>query len=169
MTKLIHLTQNRMAIVDDEDYDWLMQWKWYFHKGYAQRSIVRRKAHMHRIILNAPQGMEVDHINGNGLDNRRANLRLATRQQNGQNQRKAHNKTSRFKGVTWNKRNNKWQCAFWMPKPVNKYIYLGLFSDEIEAAKLYDRYAREHFGEFARLNFPDSEDLSLSYQRTAHL
>lgn len=105
---------------------------------------------LHRFIMRAPKGVEVHHINGNGLDNRRANLRLVTRQQNAAGfQRKRSGSKSRFRGVTWWERDQNW-----MARIVVNYreIYLGYFDLEEDAARAYNAAAKEHFGDFAHLN-----------------
>ena len=147
-----------MALVDDCDYEWLNQWKWYAHKQrstyYAIRNgrrtaTKRQRFFMHRVIMDAPKGMQVDHINHNGLYNRRCNLRLCTNSQN-QHNRKPQSGKSRFKGVSLDKRTNKWQVQI---QHNNKRLRLGLFDNEIEAAKAYDAKAEELHREFACLNF----------------
>ncbi|MBA7676314.1 hypothetical protein ES703_84555 [subsurface metagenome] len=108
---------------------------------------------MHRLVLKIPPYIFVDHINHNGLDNRKANLRPATRAQNGQNRVKFKNRIygSKFKGVTWNRKYKNWQVQI----QVNgKLTFLGRFTDEITAAKAYDRAAKKYHGDFASLNFP---------------
>jgi hypothetical protein len=102
---------------------------------------------MHKLLTGWPQ---TDHINGNGLDNRRCNLRPVTSQQNRANQRKTRG-TSQFKGVYLRRRERNWEAAI---KVNRRRIYLGTFSSEVEAARAYDAAARHHFGEFAALNFP---------------
>lgn len=107
---------------------------------------------MHREILNVPAGLECDHINGNSLDNRRANLRAATRQQNCWNNRKRKpNSLSKYKGVSFSKRGKPWKATLTVD---GNWIYLGSYNSEKEAAKAYDKAAKKHFGEFAKLNFP---------------
>lgn len=157
MTEQIPLTKGKFAIVDNEDYAYLSQWKWcYVAGGYAMRAEGPRRnkqyVYMHRTITAAPAGVEVDHINGNGLDNRRSNLRLAIGNQNHRNKRKQPGKSSQYKGVCWFAARNKWKASI----TVNyKQMFLGDFDDEIEAAKAYDEAARRLFGEFALLNLED--------------
>ena len=105
---------------------------------------------MHRQIMNAPKGIVVDHINRNGLDNRKANLRFATVSQNNWNSRKGFNcGSSKYKGVSWSKDKKKW--AVWLS--VNKKNkQFGYFDDEKEAARVYNEVAKKHRGEFAVLN-----------------
>lgn len=106
---------------------------------------------MHRVITSAPPGMEVDHINGNGLDNRRGNLRVCTKSGNQRNQRvQSRAKTSVFKGVSRWKKNNRWAAFI---KLGGRPTYLGSFKSEVDAALAYDAAARKHFGAFARTNF----------------
>lgn len=118
-------------------------------KRYAFTRIDGKTTYMHRLLMNAPDGVEVDHINGNGLDNRRSNLRLATRQQNCVNRPPVPNKTSRFKGVSWCRSSKKWVAVIHTNR---KKTTLGYFVDEKEAARAYDKEASIRFGEFAFLN-----------------
>lgn len=145
----IHLTQQRSTIVDRVDFTYLMQWKWYFHNGYAVRQAGGRKNKkmilMHRVIMQTPRTMITDHINGDKLDNRRCNLRLCTRKQNQQNQKIVRGGTSKFKGVRWSKRENKWIAKI-------EQKHLGCFLLETDAALAYNAAAIKYFGEFARLN-----------------
>lgn len=147
-----------VALVDDEDFEALNRFKWCAKSSgaglfYAYRATGKRSdgsrvyQFMHRLLVQG-DGF-VDHINGNGLDNRRDNLRLATSSQNGINRRKALGTTSRYKGVTWSKKDQRW-CA--QIKRNGKNRFLGSFRSEEEAAKAYDAAARELFGEFAKLN-----------------
>lgn len=160
--RTIDLTRGKTATVDDGDYDQLMRFKWatlkcrggkYFYATTSRRLVPGKQVSvlMHRVIMNAPAGVFVDHINGDGLDNRRANLRLATRSQNVQNSRTYAK--SGYKG------------AYWMPTKSGGYWYsnihvgnkvkgLGRASSAEDAARLYDDAARAHFGPYARLNFP---------------
>jgi hypothetical protein len=154
--KKIPLSQGKFALVDDDDFEWLNQWKWRLDlkSGYVVRNIrVEKKIpriYMHRLILNPPKGLYTDHINHNKLDNRRDNLRVCTTSQNGANRLKQTKKSlSRFKGVTWHKRDSVWQSTI---KHKGKNIFIGYFNDEITAAKKYNVVAKKIFGEYAYLN-----------------
>jgi hypothetical protein len=163
----IELSQGMRAMVDDEDYEWLSQWKWSYFKnarrpgvGYAMRSMEgdnKKKIYMHRVITSAGLGQEVDHINGNKLDNRRCNLRIATRQENARNCPKARrvNNTSQYKGVHRVSETHGWRATI---KADDGGIFLGTYQTERMAAIAYDRAALEYHGEFANLNFPDRPD-----------
>jgi len=158
MSKLIPLTKGQFAIVDDEDYDLLMQWKWYLTSdGYAARNEYTpenktpRTVLMHRVITMAPKNMDVDHHDTNRLNNCRSNLRIATRSQNCRNSRKARNKSSQYKGVTWSSRLGKWMAQL-NSKTTGK-IHLGTFALETDAAQAYDAAARRYYGDYARTNF----------------
>lgn len=156
--RLIPLTQDKFAIVDAEDYELLSRYNWYAAKDkrsyYAVRNVKRSRIQirMHRIILNAPPGLLVDHINHNGLDNRKANLRLCTPFQNSFNQRPRRGTSSEYKGVHFYKRLKKFMASITLNQ---KRYHLGYFKSEIDAAKAYDRKAMELFGRFAYLNFPE--------------
>lgn len=116
--------------------------------------IVNRK--LHRMVMNAPYGVQVDHINGDTLDNRRCNLRLCSHAEN-QHNKNSQAGTSKYKGVYLYKRDKKWRAMIAKNK---KNIHLGYFNDEIQAAHAYDEAARQLFGEFARLNFPNPGEQS---------
>ena len=108
---------------------------------------------MHREVCKVADDMLVDHINHNGLDNRKANLRPATWAQNIRNRKKYFDKSrSRYKGLVWDRYSNKWRARICLNRT---QIQLGSFDDEIEAAKAYDRAAKKYHGEFASLNFPE--------------
>ncbi len=155
----IPLTQGKFAIVDPDDYFWLSKRKWYVVKGsstfYAVGTVFnggkKRRLHMHREICRVADDLLVDHINRNGLDNRKANLRVATASQNALNagRRIGH---SGYKGVWPAKEPGLWRVAIACH---GKKIYLGSFRDKREAAKAYDQAAIKYHGQFANLNFPD--------------
>ena len=155
MAKEIPLTQGKVAIVDDEDYERLKGYSWQYNRkrGYAQRIAEkngkRAAVYLHREIMQPPPGMQVDHINGDKLDNRRNNLRIVTNQQNQYNS-KSRKGISKYKGVSWHKTAGKWRAYIGVD---GKFKHLGLFTDEKEAALAYDRAARELFGEYAKTNF----------------
>jgi len=108
--------------------------------------------HIHRLITGAPKGMDIDHINGNPLDNRKSNLRICTHTENMRNRGANKNNTSGYKGVGWHKKGKKWGATI---KHNYKSVYIGLYEDKEEAARAYDKKAKELHGEFAYLNFPD--------------
>ena len=160
----IKLTHGKFAIVSPQDYDQLARHKWSARKSgrtfYAERYMPLGKGRykqisMHREVLKVGKEYYVDHINHNGLDNRKANLRLATRSQNAQNRRKAKIKSwSKYKGVSLHNLDKRWSVRI----QVNgKQKFLGLFEDEVEAAKTYDRSANKYHGQFAVLNFEDKK------------
>jgi hypothetical protein len=151
----IPLTRGLFAIVDAEDYPRLSRYTW-FAEGtdkncYAVHKENGRSIKMHRQIMNAPDNLVVDHIDHNGLNNRKENLRVCTFAENCRNLRSSRHKSSKFKGVHWNKRCKKWAAQIACE---NKKYHLGYFTDEHVAAKAYDRAAKKYHGEFASLNFP---------------
>ena len=153
--KKIPLTQNKFALVDDRDFGLLNRHKWFALKGwktfYAVRNSpeVNKLVYMHREILNTPARMDTDHINKNGLDNQRQNLRVATRSENLQNQGKQKPNTSGFKGVHWNKGAKKWVAQIKVDK---KQVYLGMFTDKITAFEAYKMFCLKHHRLFANTN-----------------
>lgn len=160
----IPLTQGKYAIVDSDDYYHLAKYKWHaarrdgrFYAIRAVRTGNGKKRHipMHRQVLKVAEGLLIDHINRNGLDNRRANLRPATPAQNVLNRTKFKKRTygSKYKGVTYNRTKDLYQAQIQLNR---KYIFLGFFQDEVRAAKAYDLAAKKYHGDFAALNFPDA-------------
>jgi hypothetical protein len=156
--KEIPLTQGRVAIVDDADYEMLSRFKWLYGDRYAVRrarcGVRWVTVLMHREIMQPLDGMQVDHINGDKLDNRRCNLRIVTSSQNKCNCGVQANNTSGFKGVSLSKPTGKWVANI---KKHGKLHFLGYFPTAIEAARAYNRAAQEMHGEFARLNPVDEK------------
>lgn len=147
--KTIPLTQGCEAIVDDEDYEHLIQWKWYAQKGsatfYATRDIrvapkKRKYVWMHRLLNKTPDGLLTDHINGNGLDNRKENLRTVDHQQNMINCARHKIGSSKYRGVSWHIGNKNWMAQITVNK---KNVYIGAYPTEIEAKEAYDKYRSE--------------------------
>jgi hypothetical protein len=151
------------AVVDLADLERVRPYSWLVlavpGKTYAQawtrdKDGRRRNNLLHRLVIDAPKGVHVDHINHDGLDNRRANLRLATRSQNQANMRaETMGATSKYKGVSWEKFTQRWKACITVH---GKGITLGRYRAEEEAARAYDVAAAAFFGEFACLNFPDN-------------
>ena len=152
--KIIYIkSANRFCYVDNDDYEKFGHLTFYMNDtGYAihGEKINRKMKHsrLHRLITNAPKGVEVDHINGHTLDNRKSNLRLSTRSKQMQNTKMYDNNTSGLKGVCWHKQREKWYARISFNK---KTISLGLFNSFENAAEAYRKAL--HHGEFAR---PDS-------------
>ena len=180
---------DKVAIIDDEDYERVveairykngMPGKWYAHevaKGYCYATSGSRRTFIHRVVMNAPSGMDVDHINGDRLDNRKQNLRVCTRAQNSSNKKLRRDSKSGFKGVYEHKRGSKYvskktgevkyyacrakrfQAYIGDPGTSGRHIQLGHYTTAEEAARAYDRKAIELQGEFAYTNFPISDYL----------
>lgn len=157
--KEIPLTKGKVALVDDDDFGWLSQYKWTAKANkngtwYAWRNVkgcAGKRIYMHREILRVPSNMDTDHKNGNGLDNQKNNIRVCTTAENLHNSKAFRTpKTSRFKGVYWDKSNTKWKAHIALN---SKRLTLGYFDSEIDAAKEYDMAALRFYGEFASLNF----------------
>ena len=158
--KKIPLTQGKFALVDDEDYNAVVsKGRWSAQKVSGGRNYYAQRQGglmMHRLIMDAPKDMVVDHINGDGLDNRRENLRLATRQQNAINTNHGWGK-AKYVGVSWDERMGKWKTQVHLRDPNTGRIvphHLGYFDSEIEAARAHDRKRRELFRDFAKPNVP---------------
>lgn len=151
--KKIPLTQHKYALVDDEDYELLNRFKWHYANGYARRNWwYGGKSHMvrmHHFVLPLRDGLMCDHINGNGIDNRKCNLRLVTKSQNMMNRGKQKNNTSGYMGVSLHRTTKKYRAFI---KKDRKQIHLGLFETLREAAYAYNEAAKKYHGEFALLN-----------------
>jgi len=152
--KEIKLTYDRVTFVDDEDFEYLNQLKWSAKWDKCTKSFhavtynKRRTIYMSRFIMKASEGMQVDHINHSGLDNRKSNLRICSFQQNLMNKKKYENGKCTYKGVS--KARNKYRAVINVNK---RSIHLGYFHTESEAANAYDEAASKYFKEFANLNF----------------
>lgn len=160
MTKIIPLTQGQQAIVDDEDYERVSKYKWWTMKCrksgfYACRTFrksnnKRASILLHRFIMNPPEKMQVDHVDDNGLNCTRSNMRVCTNAENNRNKKLRPDNTSGYKGVTWDKRNKRWNASI----TVNgKHLYISQFTNPIDAAHAYDEAAKKYHGKFAKLNF----------------
>ena len=164
MSKEIKLTRGYVTVVDDADFEWLSGWKWhvfirfglvYACRQYCHPTLKNKRGHkkqisisMARLIMGEPKGMNVDHINGNSLDNRRANLRICTHQQNLWN---SHRRLGLYKGVYEGPGSKKWRANIVVNK---KSKHLGMYNSPQDAARAYDKAAMELFGEYACTNFP---------------
>lgn len=156
----IGLTRGYTTTVDDEDYEWLSQWSWYALPGrglvYAARSEKRRTLLMHRAIAGTPPDKKTDHIDRDTLNNRKSNLRICSTQENARNAGLNSNNASGYKGVVWYKPTRRWLATI---RHNRRQIHLGYFASREEAAIAYDAAAREYFGSFAYLNFPDDTEV----------
>jgi hypothetical protein len=164
----IALSQGKFAIVDPEDHDRLSRHKWhtcnrnrtyYAIRGQWSPKLKKRLTiAMHREVIDVPDDLYADHINHNGWDNRKANLRPATAADNARNARYPKRSTSaKYRGVWFNKGRKRWRAAIRLN---GKPIHLGYFRDEIDAGKAYDKAAKKHYGQFAILNFPNESSSS---------
>ena len=167
---MIPLTQGKFALVDEADAEWILgMGSWHATWGnctwYARGAACGRpRVFMHALIAGTPGP---DHVNGNGLDNRRANLREATQSQNSANRELSSSNTSGYKGVSWSRGTRKWVAQIGVN---GRRIYLGLFADPAEGARAYNRAALEHFGEFARLNpLPDMSEFRARVATRRHV
>ena len=167
--KKIPLTQGKIAIIDDCDFEWLSQWKWFAvsQGSHSKDFLAARRLsndekktehgcniYMHREIAGLKRGdkRDVNHKGHHTIDNRRQNLRICTRKQSNGNRRPCQNTSIKFKGVCRDKARIKWMACIRVDR---RQKYLGRFESEINAALAYDRAAVETFGEFALLNFEE--------------
>lgn len=152
-----------VALIDEADLELVLdgQGGWLAWRGPESRTVyvvrkrrgTRKTEYLHRVVLGLAAGdsREADHRSGNGLDNRRSELRIATRLQNSQNIAGRRGARSRYKGVSWSARQEKWQVG--IKATDGRRVWLGLFVSEEDAARAYDSAAIEHHGEFAKVNF----------------
>jgi hypothetical protein len=156
----VPLTRGLVAVVDDEDYHLVSVRKWHAQKPTQGRTFYARAErrsgedggrwfHMHRVIAGAPDGLDVDHVDGNGLNNRRSNLRLCTRQENCCNRPGNRVATSRFKGVSWSSKSQKWKSQIRIDGTL---LFLGYYDSELAAACAYDSVATVAQGKYAWRN-----------------
>lgn len=149
MAKKVPLTNGQFAIVDDEDFERVSQYNWHGAENNGSTHIyAATKLRMHRLIVDAPPGTMVDHINGDTLDNRRCNLRICTNAQNQQNTQ-SRGGSSRYKGVSFNKKYGKWLGAFMFE---GRHYYCGYWETEDDAARAVDKKRGEVCGDFASKN-----------------
>lgn len=161
--KKIQLSKGKFAIVDDEDFEWLNQWKWHtsgseVSKFYAARDVypgrtsdgkrIHKRIYMHKQIMEFPRD-EVDHINGDSLDNRKENLRITDHKHNGYNLKLYKNNKSGYKGVQFHKHIKKWMACIRVDR---KLKHLGYFTTPEEAAKAYNIASRQYHKDFGRVN-----------------
>ena len=153
--KTIRLTQSKVALVDDEDFERVNQYQWHVAKNKgtlwyaAARPDGHKREYMHRFILNLGPGEMTDHKNGDGLDNRKENLRRCSNSENAHNSKLHGDNHSGFRGVSLHRPTNKWQTHI---RINGQKVNLGYYANKIDAAKAYDQAAQKYFGEFARLN-----------------
>lgn len=146
----IQLSKGFNTLVDVDDWPELSKRAWHANTdgGLVYASCRRPRTYIHRLVAGTPAGLDTDHINGDGLDNRRSNLRACSRRKNLANQRPMTGTTSRWKGVHWDKRARLWKAKIYR----GRYYHLGYFKTEHEAALAYNEAAIRLDGEFARLN-----------------
>lgn len=149
--KKIKLTKNKYAIIDRDDYNLVNTFRWHFSNGYALKNKTKDNKYrlMHRLILDANPNETIDHINGNGLDNRRRNLRICSQGQNTKNSSKHKDGTSMYKGVHFHKPSGRWRAQICVNY---QRISLGCFKSQMDAAIAYDLAALRYHGAYCRLN-----------------
>ena len=165
----IHLPCGAVTLIDNADRDLVSGFVWRLHtNGYVYADRFCWRIALHRLIAGPRDGEKVDHANGNRLDNRASNLRIATSAQNSANRgpdRRRAGKSPKYKGVSWNQERQHWRAYVHVN---GKTRSLGSFSEESAAARAYDRAAIEAWGEFARLNNVDGEEIVTPASDAAH-
>lgn len=154
--KIIKLTRSQIAMIDNEDFELVSKYKWWCSdKLYAYSFIPgphpQKKVNMARLIMNCPFDKIIDHIDHNTLNNQKVNLQICSRRENSLNRVKRNNTSSIYKGVSWSKTKQKWITQIRTPN--TKRAYIGAFDKEYRAAMVYDLWAKDLYGEFAKLNF----------------
>jgi len=154
MARKIKLTRGKLALIDNEDFEYLNQWKWHWDGEYAARTIkfngITHKITMHRLILNnIPKGKESDHINRDKLDNRRNNLRIVSNAENQMNKNLQKNNRSGVRGICWYGKYDKWQTRIGFG---GKKMFLGYFSNIKDAIEIYNTTSKKLYGKFTYIN-----------------
>lgn len=144
----LKLIRDKIVLVDKDDFLKYGKYKWTFDK-YAVRFVKGKKVYLHRLIMDCPKNMEVDHINGNELDCRKNNMRICTHAENSRNIKLRTDNTSGYKGVSWYKNYDKWLVRVFLN---NKKIHIGYFENKNEAVTAYNEAAIKYHGRFARIN-----------------
>lgn len=147
---IINLSQNKTALIDDADYEIISQYKWHYNNGYAKTWHSGKRIRMHRLILDAQPGQQIDHISGDKLDNRRSNLRICTIKENNRNVSIRKDNTSGYKGVSLDKTTGHWRPSVYVDGKAKRF---GLFKDKHHAALAYDLWCVDLHGEYASTNF----------------
>jgi len=152
--KSVPLSNGEFALVDDADYSRVTQYPWHVnHDGRVVGNVGDKVIFLNRFLMNPRDDEEVDHKNRDKLDHQRCNLRICDSSQNKMN-RPGKGRVSKYKGVTLYRPKNLWRARI---SAYGKHFFIGYFKDEVEAARAYDRWARELHGEFAYLNFPEDQ------------
>jgi len=142
-----------IALINPDDYDLVSQYSWHQNKkGYANTSINNKTFGMHRLLMGSPKGLVIDHINHIKLDNRRENLRILTNERNSKHQKKKKGSITKYKGVTYDKKRNKYSVFI---RHDDQRKYIGSFDTELEAAEYYDLFIIHHKMDEINLNFPE--------------
>lgn len=149
--KYIPLSMGKFAKVDDEEYQRLIQYRWHYNNGYAKTWHKGKRVRMHRLIMNAPAGVNVDHRDHDKLNNQKFNLRLCTLIENNRNGVLRKDNTSGYKGVSIDPSTGYWRPSVYLN---GKALYFGQYSDKRHAALAHDLWATDLYGEFVSTNFP---------------
>lgn len=154
---LLELTRGAKTVLYQCDLRFVYMYNWYYStRGYAETNCraTRKNLKMHRLIMQPPTGMVIDHINSDPLDNRRDNLRICTQTENARNSKHQQRTKSGLRGVYWSNKDRKWTARI---NTGGKFRSLGYFNNKIDAAVAFDTAARELYGTYAKLNFPIKE------------